>query len=174
MLYTTLTVYCKYTALASINNITKMADNNEIDVINFYRAGDAYGCFSNFSRHAVWLKDKRWPTSEHYFQVNSIISIRTSDSSKKAQKFPDTKFEELIRNARDPGDSARLGRDRSKPLRKDWEEVKDEIMRQVVYAKFTQHKDLREILLSTKNALLVEHTVNDSYWGDGTIFKSFR
>jgi predicted NAD-dependent protein-ADP-ribosyltransferase YbiA (DUF1768 family) len=42
------------------------------DFIHFYSTHGKYGCFSNFSRHAVWLKDKRWPTSEHYFQVRFI------------------------------------------------------------------------------------------------------
>lgn len=63
--------------------------------------------------------------------------------------------------------AARMGRDRSKPLRRDWEKVKDEIMRKAVRAKFTQHEELKKILLETADATLVEHTENDSYWGDG-------
>lgn len=60
-----------------------------------------------------------------------------------------------------------MGRDRSRPLRADWEEVKDNVMRQALYAKFTQHPDLREHLVSTGTANIIEHTTNDSYWGDG-------
>ena len=63
--------------------------------------------------------------------------------------------------------AARMGRDRKKPLRRDWESVKDSIMRKAVRAKFTQHDDIRQILLSTGDARIVEHTENDSYWGDG-------
>ncbi|AUX39714.1 hypothetical protein SOCE26_011090 [Sorangium cellulosum] len=121
-------------------------------VIHFYRAGDAYGVFSNFSRHPVTLKGKSWPTSEHYFQ---------------AQKFPGTDHEEEIRNAPGPGEAARMGRQRSRPLRPDWEQVKDDLMREVVLAKFTQHEELRRILLDTGDAELVEHTTNDAYWADG-------
>ncbi len=40
-------------------------------------------------------------------------------------------------------------------------------MYEVLSAKFTQHEDIQRILLSTDTALLVEHTGNDSYWGDG-------
>ena len=40
-------------------------------------------------------------------------------------------------------------------------------MYRVVYAKFTQHKTLKKTLLETGDATLVEHTENDSYWGDG-------
>jgi N-glycosidase YbiA len=36
-----------------------------------------------------------------------------------------------------------------------------------VYAKFTQHEELRDRLLATGDAALIEHTRNDRYWGDG-------
>ena len=121
-------------------------------VIKFYKVTDPFGCFSNFAPYPIEMDGKVWPTSEHYFQ---------------GQKFAGTKFEEEIRLIKSPMIAARMGRDRSKPLRADWESVKDEIMRQAVLAKFTQHADIRETLLATGDALLVEHTKNDSYWGDG-------
>lgn len=40
-------------------------------------------------------------------------------------------------------------------------------MLRALEAKFTQHADLSDILLSTHGARLVEHTRNDRYWGDG-------
>jgi hypothetical protein len=40
-------------------------------------------------------------------------------------------------------------------------------MREAVRAKFTQHLELRAMLLATEDAKIVEHTENDSYWGDG-------
>ena len=40
-------------------------------------------------------------------------------------------------------------------------------MFQGLKAKFTQHEDLREKLLSTGDAIIVEHTKKDTYWGDG-------
>ena len=121
-------------------------------MIHFYRVSDEYGYFSNFSRHPVRLRGKVWPTSEHYFQ---------------AQKFTETEQQETIRKVKSPMIAARMGRDRKKPLRADWEAVKDNVMREGVRAKFTQHADLREALLSTGDAVLVEHTERDSYWGDG-------
>lgn len=120
--------------------------------INFYRRNDEYGDFSNFAPFPITLQGKVWPTSEHYFQ---------------AQKFAGTEHEEAIRLEKSPMIAARMGRDRKNPLRADWESVKDEIMREAVRAKFTQHAALREALLATGDAKLVEHTGNDSYWGDG-------
>jgi ribA/ribD-fused uncharacterized protein len=120
--------------------------------INFYSARDEYGCFSNFSRHPIFLDGKRWPTSEHYFQ---------------AQKFAGTGREEEIRLAKTPMEAANLGRSRRHPMRRDWEAVKEAVMYAALRAKFTQHDDLKAILLGTGDATLVEHTSNDSYWGDG-------
>lgn len=121
-------------------------------VINFYSTADSYGCFSNFSAHPIKLKGKIWPTSEHYFQ---------------AQKFAGEPDEDVIRKAKSPMIAARMGRDRKRPFRRDWESVKDQIMFDALRAKFTQHADLRETLIGTGDAKLVEHTVNDNYWGDG-------
>lgn len=123
-----------------------------LEVIEFYSPSNAYGAFSNFSKHAVSLDGKTWPTSEHYFQ---------------AMKFEGTPVESIVRKAYSAGEAARIGRDRSNPLRKDWEAVKNNVMRKAVYAKFTQHDDLRKLLLSTGDKKLVEHTEKDSYWGDG-------
>jgi len=120
--------------------------------IRRYSTSGVYGCFSNFSRHPVFLKGKRWPTSEHYFQ---------------AQKFAGTPREDAIRLAKKSSEAASMGRSRLHPIRQDWESVKESIMREVVLAKFTQHEELRAILLSTGDALLIEHTERDSYWGDG-------
>jgi ribA/ribD-fused uncharacterized protein len=123
-----------------------------MNTIKFYRINDPYGEFSNFSSHPIKLKGKEWRTTEHYFQ---------------AQKFSDTEHEEAIRLEPSPMIAARMGRDRKRPLRKDWEVVKDSLMREAVVAKFTQYSELKELLLSTGEAYLVEHTTNDSYWGDG-------
>jgi N-glycosidase YbiA len=122
------------------------------EVIRFYSVSDEFGCFSNFSAHAILLKGHSWPTSEHYFQ---------------AQKFAGTEQEHAIRRAKSPMTAARLGRSRKYPLRRDWERVKDAVMRDAGMAKFMQHAELREILLATGDVEIIEHTENDSYWGDG-------
>lgn len=123
-----------------------------MQTINFYRTTDDYGEFSNFSPHPIRLDGALWPTSEHYFQ---------------AQKFHDAAYRERIRTTHSPMDAAILGRDRKQKLRNDWESVKVGVMHAALRAKFTQHADLAALLLSTGSAKLVEHTTNDSYWGDG-------
>ena len=39
-------------------------------------------------------------------------------------------------------------------------------MREALAAKFAQHLALRSLLLQSADAELIEHTRNDSYWGD--------
>lgn len=64
-----------------------------------------------------------------------------------------------------PSEAANMGRSRKLPLRRDWESVKDHVMLEAVRAKFSQHDELKNILLSTGDAELIEY--KDSYWGDG-------
>lgn len=132
---------------------TKMSKiRPEEHVILFYYTNKPYGCFSNFAKYPIVLKGKVWPTVEHYFQ---------------AQKFAGTKYEEEIRLAETAMKAAELGRDRNKPLRDDWETVKIQIMKEALIAKVNQHPSIKSILLSTGDCMLVEHTSNDSFWGDG-------
>ena len=106
-------------------------------VIKFYRTTDPYGEFSNFAAFPIRLKGVEWPTTEHYFQ---------------AQKFAGTPHEAAVRLADSPMTAAKMGRERSRPLRADWESVKDDIMREAVLAKFQQHPTLLSLLLSTGDA----------------------
>jgi ribA/ribD-fused uncharacterized protein len=121
--------------------------------IYFYSSTDEFACFSNFSRHPIVLDGKHWPTTEHYFQ---------------AQKFAGTAHEERIRRATSPREAKRLGRDRSKELRADWESVKDDVMRRAVLCKFQTHADIRALLLGTGDEELIENAPNDYYWGCGS------
>jgi N-glycosidase YbiA len=121
-------------------------------VIHFYSVTDEYGEFSNFAPFPITVDGLRYPTSEHFFQ---------------AQKMVEAKDREAIRKAKTPSEAASMGRDRKRTLRRDWESVKVSVMRRALDAKFRQHPVLRDLLLSTNDALLVEHTENDAYWGDG-------
>jgi hypothetical protein len=85
----------------------------------------------------------------------------------QAQKFAGEPDEEEVRRAKTPSIAANMGRDRKRPLRRDWESVKERVMLDALRAKFTQHEELKAVLLGTGDAKLVEHTANDSYWGDG-------
>jgi ribA/ribD-fused uncharacterized protein len=120
--------------------------------IYFYHSNEKYYCFSNFSPHGFMLDELYWSTSEHYFQ---------------AQKFIATEHLEKLRLLKTPREAAKMGRDRKLPLRKDWQQVKDDIMRKAVLCKFSTHVDIKEILLSTGDEEIVENSPVDYYWGCG-------
>ena len=122
--------------------------------IKFYRTTEEYGCFSNFSRHPVRFGVDVFMTSEHFFQQ---AKFSTTDKEWAAQ----------IIAAKTPSQCATMGRDRSHPLRSDWEIIKDDVMRTALVAKFTQNKDCKEKLLSTGDQYLIEDTTDDYYWGTG-------
>eukprot|EP00731_Ephydatia_muelleri_P002146 Em0001g2146a len=122
--------------------------------INFYSRDEPYYEFTNFYEHAISIDGKKWNTSEHYFQ---------------AQKFVGTPYMEIIRNMQRPRDAFDLSRDPfvSPWLRSDWETVKLDVMYKALLAKFSQHNNLKALLLRTGKRELIEHTSNDKFWGDG-------
>ena len=56
---------------------------------------------------------------------------------------------------------------RKLPSRDDWEDVKVDIMRRSVELKFQTHENLRQLLLSTGRAEIVENAPIDGFWGCG-------
>ena len=98
------------------------------------------------------LGDTKYATAEHAFQ---------------SCKFKGTIHEADIIELATPGEAAREGRSRERPLRADWEQVKLETMQRIVKAKVHQHPDIRALLVATYPRLIAEHTVKDKVWGDG-------
>ncbi len=129
-------------------------DSSGVDgeVIHFYHSDQPWGEFSNFSQHAVFLKGRIWPTAEHFYQ---------------AQKFADMPDEEEIRRCPSPMLAKRSAAGRKEHRRSNWPDIKKQIMLDVLRAKFTQHPDLEALLLESGDRTLVEHTEQDSFWGDG-------
>jgi hypothetical protein len=70
---------------------------------------------------------------------------------------------EWIRRAETPGRAKRLGK--KVTLRPDWDQIKLQIMEDLVQQKFSKH-GLQELLVATGDAELVEeNTHGDIYWG---------
>lgn len=119
--------------------------------IKFYSRKNEFGEFSNFSLFPISVDAKSWATSEHYYQ---------------AHKYDKEELQEYVRAALSPEEAAKRGRQKDLPKRKDWKQVKDAIMYKALVAKYTQHTDLKRLLLSTGAAPIIEHTKRDKYWGD--------
>ena len=139
--------------MRAVHHATSFSTSN---AIKFYNRGEPYYEFTNFYPCKVFIDGKTWPTTEHYFQ---------------GQKFIGTPYLEKIRNLPTPRDAFQLSRDPlvSRWRRSDWETIKDDIMLKALRVKFSDScsVQLRDKLRSTGEKELVEHTSNDSYWGDG-------
>ena len=123
--------------------------------IYFYKVWQPYGCFSNFSLHSIEMDNTFWSTVEHYYQAQKFLGS------------PDEKIIPVIHQACTPEEAAALGRCSTRQIRSDWEVAKTRIMREAVLKKFSTHSDIKEILLSTGDKLLVEDSPNDYFWGCG-------
>lgn len=129
------------------------AESRQNGTIRFYHSDQPWGELSNFSRHAIFIDGRIWPTVEHFYQ---------------AQKFVGTPHEEAIRCCQTPMlakmHATTFAEEHQRP---DWPAVKEAVMLEGLRAKFRQHPDLAERLLRSGDQILVEHTRNDTYWGDG-------
>jgi ribA/ribD-fused uncharacterized protein len=139
--------------MQTTNRIHPSSFNDKGNVIHFYDRGQPYFEFTNFAEYPIELDGQKWPTSEHYYQAQ------------KFEHFPHLK--EIVRNLKTAKEAYKFPRNNPDHVRKDWQIVKNDVMRKALRAKFTQHNNLRVLLLDTGSAILVEHTSNDSYWADG-------
>ena len=91
------------------------------------------------------------------------LSFQNNEAAFQAQKCVNEADREKFCSL-NPSEARSLGR--KIPLRKDWEQIKITIMREVVKAKFEQNPDIMEKLLNTGNAYLKEgNTWGDRTWG---------
>ena len=102
----------------------------------------------------------------NFFECDVKYRGRTYCSSEAAYQAAKCKNpkDRLIFLDATPSMAKRYGR--RVEIRPDWDEVKYGVMREIVYLKFWQWPDLREKLLATGEAELIEgNTWNDTYWG---------
>ena len=112
-------------------------------------SGD-YRFLSNFWHSPFTYKKQEWATVEHAFQAAKAVEPISA---------------ECIRLARTPAIAKGLGR-KLFSMRSDWQEVKVDVMRQLVTLKFKQNKDLMQLLKDTGDAELIEgNTWGDTFWG---------
>src|SRR5258708_5030411 len=125
--------------------------------IRFYRADETpYGAFSNLYRREIEFEGTLYATSEHAYQAGKP---RKENVRAWLLAAPTPALLAMAAHGLYWWD-----------IRSDWSKIKFERMKQVLRAKFTQHADLQELLLSTGQSRLVESTTVDNavnrLWGE--------
>lgn len=107
-----------------------------------------YRFLSNFYPSTLTYKGKLYPTVEHAYQAAKTTYVDMA---------------ELIRKAPTPAAAKKMGR--LVPIREDWNEIRVEVMRELIKEKFCNPL-LRQLLVDTGTAQLVEYNNwNDRVWG---------
>lgn len=105
---------------------------------------------SNFFPAQVYHDGIEYPTVEHAFQAAKTLNFEMRWSMSKLDS---------------PSAAKRAGKGLT--LRPDWETAKYIIMIELVLQKFSSHPELRQQLLATAEAELIEgNWWHDNYWGD--------
>jgi ribA/ribD-fused uncharacterized protein len=108
----------------------------------------------NFASFQVEWRGKLWQTSEHAYQAAHFFDTAT--------ELADT-----IHEARSAHDAFRLAKANAVKAPENWEEIKEGIMLDICRHKLVQHEYVKEKLLQTGAATIVEDSPKDSYWGWG-------
>jgi len=123
----------------------------------FYRANEQpYGAFSNLYRRAFEFEGTMYPTAEHAYQAG------------KARK-PEVRA--WLLSAPSPALLAMAAHGLYYwDIMPGWSTTKFDRMKRILRAKYTQHEDLRDLLLATGTSRLVETATVDSpvnrLWGE--------
>ena len=120
-----------------------------MDSSSIKRFSGPYHFLSNFVGKITTADNREWPTVEHAYQAAKTTNV---DERNRIHESPS------------PADAKRIGR--AVHLRRDWDSIKLSLMEDLVRRKFRQNSDLRQSLIGTGEAILVEgNTWGDIYWG---------
>ena len=106
--------YCCITCKKTGTDHSKTCLKEDANVINFYKAEDKHGVFSNFYLRSIEIDGVRYPSSEHYYQT---------------QKYPDNpEIVKAMLDTMNPGTVYKIAHDNSVLYgRKDWNSSDDSV-----------------------------------------------
>jgi len=126
--------------------ISSMSRYKELDQIIYWRRK-----LSNFAVAPFQLDGKTWRTVEHYFQAQKLRLVDPELAETfTVESGTDLGTEGTGLDARNMRKAKLL----SKELLKVWDSQKDEVMARAWAAKFSQNKEMKEVLLATGEAEL--------------------
>jgi ribA/ribD-fused uncharacterized protein len=87
--------------------------------------------------------------------------------SEKARLFKDEYALKEILKSDDPKEQKAWGRQVKGFVKDEWEAIARDVVYKANYAKFTQHPNLKDILMATGDKVIVEASPEDCIWGIG-------
>jgi len=131
----------------------KVAKSRKTTELRFNDKSRPFDRFTSFSPYAVRFNGEDYPTAGHLFE---------------ALKFENPKDAERIRQSKSLKDVTATVQKMNNRVRKDWETKKLNIlaMRKTLLLKFTQHEDIKKLLLDTGEVKLIQD-IDDPFWGVG-------
>lgn len=113
------------------------------------------GHFSNWYPVSFTLNNMQFNCSEQYMMYM------------KAKTFNDQVSADKIMEAINPGVQKKLGKTVANFNNDEWDKVKEQIVYDACLAKYEQNKEIHDLLLDTKDLILVEASPYDKIWGIG-------
>ena len=126
-------------------------------------------CFHNPDEENGYLSN--WYLSEFVVDDISFSSMEQFMMYKKAVYFRDANIAAQILESEDVSQIKSLGRLVAGYDDNLWNGIRQIVVYQGLFEKFSQNKDLKEKLLETGNSILAECAVNDRIWGIGLSMK---
>jgi N-glycosidase YbiA len=108
--------------------------------------------FSNFSPHSIRVNGVLYPTVEHAYH---------------AAKFDDKNIKEEIRNTGSPLEALQLSKKYLSVKKQNWDEVKVNILYELIKEKAQQNEEVRDALIATGDEEIVEDNPHNDFWGNG-------
>jgi len=126
-------------------------------------------CFHNPNEENGYLSN--WYLTNFSVDDISYSSVEQYMMYRKAVCFHDKKIAEQILQTNNVAQIKELGRSVSGYDDNYWNGIRQIVVYNGLLSKFSQNEELKELLLSTKSALLAECAVKDKIWGIGLSMK---
>ncbi|QIG65850.1 NADAR family protein [Ochrobactrum phage vB_OspM_OC] len=109
-----------------------------------------YEFLSNFYPCDIHYDGYVYPSVEHAYQAAKTLNI-------------DLRYQFMISGSLTAGQAKREGK--KLPLRNDWEDVKLDVMKMLVFQKFLKYELSEKLTATSPHDLIEGNTWGDTYWG---------
>lgn len=128
----------------------KLDNDNQI----FFYENDFY-VFSNFSAFKLFWKNAWFQTSEAAYHYEKFLGGTYENISRE------------ILYANSAHEAFKIAEIHKERRRENWDEIKVDIMRVILWAKVNQHEYVKRKLIASGNRELIEDSWRDDFWGWG-------